>query len=194
MPTRDSLEGIVKNTLDLALVTLPIKRAPVRITPLRPEMLVAILPADARGIPDVITPAYVAGQQLVIEHARGAVYALVMQWLAGEMPLPRDPMCIGTVEAAKKAVASALGMSIVPDVAVAESTRDIVVRPLKPALPCTLALIEHRNKPGDPALDIVRNAVLELKAGGEVAPVARQSRPPRGKSRKGRNAGARRIA
>jgi DNA-binding transcriptional LysR family regulator len=191
MPTRDSLEGIVKNTLDLALVTLPIKRAPVRITPLRPEMLVAILPADARGIPDVITPAFVAGQQLVIEHARGAVHALVMQWLAGKLPLALDPMHIGTIEAVKKGVASGLGMSIVPDVAVAEPTRDIVVRPLKPALPCTLALIEHRNKPSDPALDIVRNAVLELKAGGEVAPAARGRRLPRGKSpsrRSGRSA------
>jgi DNA-binding transcriptional LysR family regulator len=197
LPTRESVEGIMNNTLDLALVTLPVKRAPLRVTPLRPEMLVAIFPAATNGVPDVITPAYVAMQHLVLEQPRGAVYALVMQWLAGEMPLPRDPMCIGTVEAAKKAVASALGMSIVPDVAVAESSPDIVVRPLNPPLPCTLALIEHRNKSNEPALEIVRKALLELRAGGDAATVAGNGELPRallgepGRLPRARTAGAR---
>jgi DNA-binding transcriptional LysR family regulator len=73
-------------------------------------------------------------------------------------------MSIGTVEAMKKVVAAGLGMSIIPDVAVAEPVPDVIVRPLKPPLPCTLALIEHRSKPNEPALDIVRKALLELRA------------------------------
>jgi DNA-binding transcriptional LysR family regulator len=99
----------------------------------------------------------------VLEHARDAVYALVMQWLSGNLPLQGAFMHIGTIEAAKKLVASELGMSIVPDVATAEPTPDIVVRPLNPPLPCTLALIEHRNKPDDPALDILHDALLALR-------------------------------
>ena len=79
------------------------------------------------------------------------------------MPLPRAPMYLGTIEALKTAVESNLGMSIVPDVAVAKRTRRLVVRPLQPPVPCTLALIEHRNKPDEPALDIVRKALLELR-------------------------------
>jgi DNA-binding transcriptional LysR family regulator len=106
---------------------------------------------------------YLARQPLVLEHARGAVYALVMQWLSGNLPLQSASMHIGTIEAAKKLVASELGMSIVPDVATAEPTPDIVVRPLNPPLPCTLALIEHRNKPDDPALDILHDALLALR-------------------------------
>ena len=176
MPTRDSVEGVMKNTLDLALVTLPIKSASLRVTALRPEKLVAILPADWTNVPDTIVPAYVAQRPLVIEHARGAVHALVMQWLAGQMPLPGPPMCIGTIEAVKKGVASGLGMSIVPDVAAVEPTPDFLVRPLSPALPCTLALIEHRNKPDHPALDIVRSALLGLKAGWTATPAARGGR------------------
>ena len=163
MPTRDSVENVMKNALDLALVTLPVKAASLRITPLRPETLVAIFPAGQADIPDEVTPEYVARQPLVLEHPRGAVHALVIQWLAKHLPLRRAPMHIGTVEAMKRVVASNLGMSIVPDVAVADEPPDLIVRELKPKLPCTLALIEHRNKPRDPAFEIVRAALLELR-------------------------------
>jgi DNA-binding transcriptional LysR family regulator len=163
MPTRDSVENIIKNAIDIALVTLPVKEPRLRITPLRPEMLVAIIPADAKEIPEVVTPAFAARQSLVLEHARGAVHALITQWLSGEMPLPSRPMLVGTVEAMKTVVSLGLGMSIVPDVAAAEPTPNFVVRPLKPAVPCTLGLIELRNKPNDRALDIVRTALLGLR-------------------------------
>ena len=53
-------------------------------------------------------------------------------------------------------------MSIVPDIAVAQPG-DLLVRPLRPAVPSTLALIEHRNKRGGLALEIVRKALLELR-------------------------------
>ena len=45
----------------------------------------------------------------------------------------------------------------------------IVVRPLQPGLPCTLALIERDDMPAEPALGIVRNALLALRTetGGE---------------------------
>jgi DNA-binding transcriptional LysR family regulator len=122
-----------------------------------------------------VTPEYVAQRLLVLEHARGAVYALVTQWLSKHMPLPRTPMHLGTVEAMKSIVASNLGMSIVPDVSVAGPMKDIVVRPLKPEMPCTLALIERRNKPSTPALEIVRNALLELRMDWETEPATRSS-------------------
>jgi DNA-binding transcriptional LysR family regulator len=163
MPTRDSIESVLQNRIDLALVTLPIETKGLRVTPLRAEMLVAILPAATKKIPDQITPTYVASMPLVLEHERGAVHALVMRWLSKQLPLPRDPMHLGTIEVVKKAVESSLGMSIVPDVAVLEHVPDIVVRPLQPAVPCTLALIEHRSKPNEAALDVVRNALLQLR-------------------------------
>jgi DNA-binding transcriptional LysR family regulator len=178
LPTRESVEQVIQNKVDFALVTLPVASRHLRITPLRPQKLVAIFPAGTRDLPDEITPDYVARQTLVIEHARGAVHALIMRWLAG--PLPRAPMHLGTVEALKTAVKSNLGMSIVPDVAVAEPTPDLIVRPLQPALPCTLALIEHRNKPAETALGIVRKALLELREdGGSESPARRAPRRAR---------------
>lgn len=163
MPTRDSVDKLLQNALDLALVTLPVSAQQLRVTPLRPEMLVAIFPPDARDVPDEVTPEYVARQTLVIEHARGAVHGLVMQWLSDHLPLADEPAHIGVIEAVKAAVVCGLGMSIVPDVAVAEPRADMIIRPLRPSVPCTLGLIEHRSKPNEPALEVVRNALLELK-------------------------------
>ena len=94
MPTRDSVDRVLANTLDFALVTLPVKSGGLKETPLRPEMLVAILPADLNDGPDVVTPEYVATQPLVLEHERGAVHALAMQWLSSQLPLERATMHI----------------------------------------------------------------------------------------------------
>jgi DNA-binding transcriptional LysR family regulator len=80
-------------------------------------------------------------------------------------------MAVGTVEALKSAVASNVGMAILPEVAIHPNMANIILRPLRPPLNRTLAIIEHRNKPNEPALQIVRNALLEL-----AAPAARKSK------------------
>lgn len=86
-----------------------------------------------------------------------------MQWLAGQMPLSKQPRLLGTVEAMKAVVSLGLGISIIPDFAVAQPPPNIVMRPLQPPIPCTLALIERRDKSNDRALNIVRDALLELR-------------------------------
>lgn len=161
--TRDAVDGIMQNTLDLGVITLPVEEQRLQITPLGEEPLVAIMPAGMRGIPDAVTPDYATRQPLILENAQGAVHGLVMQWLAPRTPLSQAPTIIGTIEAVKVLVASGLGMSIVPASAVAAPSPDMVVRPLLPAMTRTLALVQHRNKPEDLALAIVRNALLELQ-------------------------------
>ena len=68
-------------------------------------------------------------------------------------------------------------MSIVPEIAVAGHAPDIIVRPLRPQLSRTLALIEHRNKPNEPALEIVRNALLALRTNRDTG-IDRKRRGP----------------
>ncbi|WP_426960116.1 LysR family transcriptional regulator [Muricoccus radiodurans] len=165
MPTRDSVDAVLQNALDLALVTLPVKASRLHITPLRSGVLVAIFPASARNVPKAVTPAYFAEQTAVLEHERGAVHALVMQWLDNRK-MQTAPMSMGTIEAVKKAVASGLGVSIVSDVAASEPIPGIVVRPLDPSIPCTLALAEPQHPSEDPALGIVRDALLGIGAPG----------------------------
>lgn len=164
-PTPTSVDNIIHNRVDLALVNLPVHKKQLKVTPLCAENMFAIFPAGTRNLPDAITPAEVAKHHLLVEQQTSAAYALVIGWLAGHGSQARQPMPLGTVEALKSAVASNLGMAIVPEVAIAAHSSDFVVRPLRPALSRTLALIEHRHKPNELALDIVRNALLELREG-----------------------------
>jgi DNA-binding transcriptional LysR family regulator len=174
-PTPTSVENIIQNRIDLALVNLPVQKKQLKTTPLCSEGMVAIFPVGTRNVPDAITPDDVAPHNLLVEQQSSAAYALVLGWLSGRAPA-REPMPLGTVEALKSAVASNLGMAIVPEVAVAPHMSDFIVRPLRPALSRTLALIEHRNKPNEPAIEIVRNALLGLRTTGAVEPKTRRPR------------------
>jgi DNA-binding transcriptional LysR family regulator len=162
-PTQNTVENIIQNRIDLGLVNLPVEKRQLKVTPLCPEVLVAIFPVGMRDVPDEITPGYVARQNLLVEHASSSASSLVLGWLSGHAAPPRAPAALGTVEALKSAVASNLGMAIVPEVSIAMHLSDFIVRPLRPSLSRTLALIEHRNKPNEPALEIVRNALLALR-------------------------------
>jgi DNA-binding transcriptional LysR family regulator len=175
-PTPNNVENIIRNRIDLGLVNLPVENRQLRITPLCPEVLVAIFPVGTPGVPDEVTPAYVARQNLLVEQASSAAHPLVLGWLSGHSSPLAEPTPLGTVEALKSAVASNLGMAIVPEVAVAMHRSDFIVRPLRPQLSRMLALIEHRNKPNEPALEIVRNALLALRTAGAVEPKRRKRR------------------
>ena len=175
-PTRNNVENIIQNRIDLGLVNLPVENRQLKITPLCPEALVAIFPAGTPDVPDEVTPAYVARQNLLVEQATSAAHPLVLGWLSAGHSSPPEPTALGTVEALKSAVASNLGMAIVPEVAVALHRSDFIVRPLRPTLSRTLALIEHRNKPNEPALEIVRNALLALRTAEAIEPKRRRRR------------------
>ncbi|MET0606284.1 MAG: LysR family transcriptional regulator [Beijerinckiaceae bacterium] len=165
MPTIDAVERIVQHQLDFALITLPLKNSLLRITRLRAQNLVAIFPAGERSLPHKITPAFVADRTLVLEHERGAVFALVAQWLAKGGVALHSPMHIATVEGIKKVVASGVGMSIVPDVATERAAaEDLIVRPLKPLAHSALGLIELRKRPRTAALETVRNALMRMSS------------------------------
>ena len=179
MPTQTSVDNILQNRIDLGLVNLPVVNRHLKITPLCPETLVAIFPVGTRGVPDEVTPEFVACQNLLVEQTSSAAHPLVLGWLSGQPSGPRAPTALGTVEALKSAVASNLGMAIVPEVSVAMHSSDFIQRPLRPPLSRTLALIEHRNKPNEPALEIVRNALLELRAAGAIEPKIRPKIEPK---------------
>jgi DNA-binding transcriptional LysR family regulator len=160
MPTPQSIASLLSNEVDLGLVILPVENNELRITPLCQEPMLAVFPATEKGIPDEVTPGHIARQRLLLltEQCPSAGYAMVMKWAHGGTAT----MPVGTVEALRSAVASNLGMAILPEVAMDGNMTNVIVRPLRPPLVRTLALIEHRNKPNGPALEIVRKALLEL--------------------------------
>lgn len=187
--TRDSVESVLGNAIDLAIVTLPVVNPQLSVTALRPDPLMAIFPVGTKNLPDVITPEFVANQSLLMEHTSGAVHDLVINWLTARGQKANVRMHLGTVEAIKLAVASELGMSIVPQMAVKDRKAGILIRPLHPSLAGDIGLIEYRIKPNNPALEIVRNELLGLRQGtSTVAVTGPQSETaPRGSRRPSRS-------
>jgi len=169
LPTGESVAAILQNEIDLGIVTMPVDQAQVTVTPLVSEQMVAIFAAGTRGLPEAVTPKHVLQHPLLLEHVNAGVHHLVMNWLADHGAAPRVRMHLGTIEAVKSAVASGLGMSIIPEMAAGWHENDLVVRPLQPPLVRTLALVEHQSKPNEPAIEIVRNAVLGLRNADTVA-------------------------
>lgn len=159
-PTTAMVESVLRNEMDIGLVTLPVAEGRLVVTPLHLEEMVAILPASTPKIPKQVTPEYAAEQFLVLEF--GAVSALIREWLSAHALAPQSAMIVSAIEAVKVVVSAGIGMSIVPAMSVVQLADDIVVRPLNPPLRRTLALIQHRNKPDDLALRIVRETLMEL--------------------------------
>ena len=159
-PTADMVTGVRNNTIDIALVTLPVDEHGLDVIPLRFDEMTAILPATARSLPDEISPDYVARQFLVLEI--GGINALVTGWLSEHGSPPQSTMTIATVEAVKAIVSSGIGMSVVPKMVMANASDDIVARPLRPPLTRTLGLIHHPKKVDDLAFRTVRDALMGL--------------------------------
>lgn len=159
-PTVEMVEKVLRNEMDLGVVTLPVEDNRLMIAPLHAEHMVAIFPAMARDIPAEVTPEYAATQFLVLEF--GAVSELIRSWMSARSLAPQSPMIVSAIEAVKVVVSAGMGMSIVPEMTIAQRNDDIVVRPLNPPLTRTLALIQHRNKPDELALRIVRDALMGL--------------------------------
>src|SRR4029077_5808780 len=134
--------------------------------PLISEPLLAIFAAGVRGLPARITPQYFRQHPLLLECARAHVRTMIIDWLSIEGVEVRPAMELDNLEAVKRMVAAGLGTSIVPSAAVSKENarNDLVARPLRPALTRTLALIQRRDKVGDPALQHVRAALINLRA------------------------------
>ena len=153
----------------------------LRITPLRPQKLMAIFPAGTRDVPDKITPDYVA-RTTVPDGACARGRPRAGDALAGGADACRARRC--TSPPSKR---SRPPWSRISACRSCRMWRSPSARPtsscvrLRPPVPCTLALIEHRNKPGEPALEIVRNALLELRADGKSEPKAAKRRDRRRK-------------
>ena len=80
-PTPTSVDNIIHNRIDLALVNLPVQKKQLRTTTLCDEEMVAIFPAGTRNIPNEITPSDVGRYNLLVEQQTSAAYALVLGWL-----------------------------------------------------------------------------------------------------------------
>ena len=162
--TTGVVERILRNEIDIGVVSLPINERQLDIAPLKAEPLVAIFAARTRNLPTRVTAQFLRQYPLLLEFARAHVRALIIDWLSADGVEPRPAMELDNLEAVKRMVASGLGVSIVPSAAIADASDGVklVARPLRPSLSRTLALVQRRDKPDDAALRIVRTALMTL--------------------------------
>lgn len=164
--TVDILDLLLRNELDVGVVTLPVSEQRLAVEPLRSDPLVAVAPAGGEALPARFRPADFDGRTLILESRRIQLSRLIRDWFLAEGREPEPAMELDSVEAIKHVVAAGLGLSIVPVEAVtgAGAHPGLAIRPLAPDLQRSLALVRRRDKPIDPALLAVSEALRGLAA------------------------------
>ena len=169
--TQEIVDLMLANTIDLGLTALPVDEEKFTVVPVRTDEMVAIFPATETDIPSAVTPAEAAKRPLILEYQRGTQPRLSRAWLQAAGVDVKPALQFNTIASIKDAVAAGLGMAIVPAPAMthAPPTNSIIMRSLDPPLRRTLGLIRRRDKPDDPTLRAVCDAILTLKDEGAGA-------------------------
>ena len=153
--TADFARAVEDNSIDIALVTLPIKSRALTALPLMDDEFVAVGPRDGLPVPARASAQFLARKDLVLFEPAANTRVLVDRWFkdAG-LAACRPIMELGSVEAIKEMVAAGLGWSVLPAMAVtgAGEHRGLVHLSLQPRLHRTLALILRKDKPVNKAL------------------------------------------
>ncbi|GAA6121105.1 LysR family transcriptional regulator [Acidovorax sp. FG27] len=168
--TEQCLRGVETNTLDLALVTLPVASRALAVVDVLQDELVAV---GRRGgtpaLPARCTPGALAGLPLLALDATATTRQIVDAWLRRSGAVPRPQMEFDSVEAIKAMVFAGLGVGILPRMAVGGPglPHELEVRPLVPRLQRRMGLVLRNDKPLGRALHAVVQAITE--AGRPVA-------------------------
>jgi DNA-binding transcriptional LysR family regulator len=163
--TFEMLDGVERNLLDLAVVTLPAVRRKLVIRELIEDPLVAIFPPEYKVLLRSVRPDEMSRYPLILYEPQGNVRSLIDRWFSLCGVGVQPAMEVGSVEATKKFVASGFGCSIVPSMAVREkSNRGLFsVRSLMPHASRRLGLAARHDKLRDSTL---RATILALEKAG----------------------------
>jgi len=153
---------ILRNEIDIAIVTLPAEDPRLDVEVLRDDRMLALLPPGTKA-PPRLAPRDFARWPLILDAPGSRMGQIVRDWFAVDSDSPRPAMEVGDVHAIKTLVASGLGASILPSDALHyEAARgEVLLRPLTPPVTISIGLVQRRDKPGEPALAIVRTALRE---------------------------------
>lgn len=158
---RDVTDQMLRNEIDIGLVTLPVDERLFAVTPMRTDPILAVLPASYADRPARVSPAYAGRHPLILEDQRSTVASLIGRWLEGGGIALRPAMQLDTIEAIRIVVAAGLGISFIDDLpGLFVAADDIVLRPLDPPLERSIGVVVRRDKPDEPALAMVREALL----------------------------------
>ncbi len=158
--TPEILERLEIGALDIALVTSPVRLSrSLAKTKIAIDPLVALIPESLSPRATTIGPRELGELPLILYETGAGTRALMDAWFRRARMAPKPIMELASVEAIKALVASGLGASIVPELAVSERVEGAVVRPLRPALSRELAYVLRKEQVMDRGL---RTLIQEL--------------------------------
>lgn len=161
--TVDFVRAVEDNTLDVALVTLPVRSRALAVIEVMDDEFVAIGPRAAK-LPQRFTPAALGKRPLVLFEPAANTRVLIDGWFASCGHSPAPVMELGSIEAIKGMVGAGLGFSIVPSMSLPARSRELSTARLNPPLKRSLALILRRDKPLTRGLREVLRALQEQAA------------------------------
>jgi DNA-binding transcriptional LysR family regulator len=161
--TAEIAKAIEDNTIDIALVTMPVAGRSFAITPVLDDEFVLIAP-HSMPLPARITPAVLSARPVLLFEPGGNTRRIADQWLARGGVSLRPLMSLGSVEAIKEMVRAGLGCAILPGMAVSAEAkrRDLIVRSLSPKLYRRLAIVVRRDKRLDRGLRATLSALQAI--------------------------------
>ena len=158
--------AIVANTLDVGIVSLPVRDRELAVTPFFHDELVAIAPPERtwRRMKTVDAPS-LAGYPLILFEAGATLRRVIDGWFHRAGVAPRSPMELGNTEAIKKLVEAGLGLSVTSWFSVKNEVRagSLTAMRLMPALERQVGLVRRRDKPRTPALDAFVAGLEDLR-------------------------------
>jgi DNA-binding transcriptional LysR family regulator len=167
--------AIVNNTLDVGIVSLPVRDRELVVTPFFRDELLAIAPPEPawRRARSLDAPA-LAAHPLILFEAGATLRRVIDGWFHRAGVAPRSPMELGNTEAIKKLVEAGLGLSVTSWFSVKSEVRagTLTAIRLVPSLERQLGLVRRRDKPRAPAFDAFVAALEDLRRSLQ----ARQSR------------------
>jgi DNA-binding transcriptional LysR family regulator len=158
--------AIVSNTLDVGVVSLPVRDRELVVTPFFRDELLAIAPPEAAWRRTATLDARsLAAHPLILFEAGATLRRVIDGWFHRAGVAPRSPMELGNTEAIKKLVEAGLGLSVTSWFSVKSEVRAGTLRAIRltPPLERQIGLVRRRDKPRTPALDAFTAALEDLR-------------------------------
>ena len=147
---------MVANTLDVGIVSLPVRERELAVTAFHRHELVAIAPPDRRWRRGQrVRAAELAREPLILFEPGATLRRVIDEWFQRAGVAPTLPMELNNTEAIKKLVESGLGLSVTSwfSVEAEVRARTLAAARLEPPLYRDIGVIRRKDKPKTPVLE-----------------------------------------